>query len=78
LGASCPGIFGGRKELSIMAIISKQQLKQIDESLKVLAAAKVEINRAKSAGFDMAAKEQQLKELEEKLIRIKQVYSSAQ
>jgi hypothetical protein len=61
-----------------MAIISRQQLKQIDESLKVLASAKIEINRAKSAGFDMAEKERQVKELEEKLIRIKQVYGSAQ
>jgi F0F1-type ATP synthase delta subunit len=61
-----------------MAIISKQQLKQIDESLKVLAAAKVEINRAKSAGFDMAEKENQVRELEERLIKIKQVYGAAQ
>jgi hypothetical protein len=54
--------------------LTKIQLKQIDDAIVAIEAAKAEITRAKSAGLDVSQFEQQILDNETKLRAIKQVY----
>ncbi len=57
-------------------VITAEQLKQVDESLKVIKFTRAEIARAKLAKIDMGDKEARLDDAEVKLLAIRQAYGS--
>ena len=57
-------------------VLTKEDKTKIDKALGAIAEAKKDIGKAKLAGIDVSAQEEQLKTTEQQLLNIKRVYFS--